>query len=41
VTASVRGDTESTPLRRRPAIDAIRREQDPGRQLQMYGDLLA
>jgi AcrR family transcriptional regulator len=41
VTASVRGDTEATPLRRRPAIEAIRQEQDPRRQLRMYGDLLA
>ncbi len=41
ITASIRGDTEGTPLRSRPAIDAIRQEQDPRRQLQMYGDLLA
>ncbi len=41
LTASVRGDTEATPLRRRPAIEAIRRETDARRQLEMYGDLLA
>src|SRR5580700_10781670 len=41
VTSSVRGDTEATPLRSRPVIDAIRQEQDPRRQLQTYGDLLA
>lgn len=41
VTAAVRGDAEGTPLRRRPEIDAIRREQDPRRQLAMYGNLLA
>jgi AcrR family transcriptional regulator len=41
VTSSIRGDTEATPLRSRPVIDAIRQEQDPRRQLQTYGDLLA
>ena len=41
VTAAVRGDAEATPLRRRPVIDAIRAEQDPRRQLAMYGALLA
>jgi AcrR family transcriptional regulator len=41
VTAAVRGDTDGTPLRQRPEIDAIRREQDPRRQLAMYGSLLA
>jgi AcrR family transcriptional regulator len=41
VTAAVRGDAEATPLRQRPVIDAIRREQDPRRQLAMYGSLLA
>ncbi len=41
VTASIRGDTAATPLRRRPVIDAIRQEQDPRRQLEMYGTLLA
>ena len=41
VTAAVRGDAETTPLRERPVIDEIRREQDPRRQLAMYGSLLA
>ena len=41
VSASIRGDAEATPLRRRPVIEAIRREPDPHRQLQMYGRLLA
>lgn len=41
VTASIRGDTDATPLRRRPVIDAIRQEQYPRRQLEMYGSLLA
>jgi AcrR family transcriptional regulator len=41
VTSSIRGDTEVTPLRERGVIEAIRKEQDPRRQLQMYGDLLA
>jgi AcrR family transcriptional regulator len=41
VTAAVRGDAERTPLRQRPEIEAIRREQDPRRQLTMYGSLLA
>lgn len=41
VTSSIRGDTEATPLRSRPVIDAIRQEPDPRRQLQTYGDLLA
>src|ERR1700760_1613699 len=41
VTAAVRGDAETTPLRERPVIDEIRRERDPRRQLAMYGSLLA
>lgn len=41
ITSSVRGDTEATPLRSRPVIDAIRQERDPRQQLQMYGNLLA
>jgi len=41
VTAAVRGDTEGTPLRRRPAIEAIRHEEDPRRQLAMYANLVA
>jgi AcrR family transcriptional regulator len=41
VTSSIRGDTEATPLRSRPVIDDIRQEQDPRRQLQIYGELLA
>ncbi len=41
VTTSIRGDTDATPLRRRPVIDAIRQEQDPRRQLELYGTLLA
>lgn len=41
LTVSVRGDTDATPLRGRPAIDAIRQEQDPRRQFQMYGELVA
>ncbi len=41
VTASIRGDTDATPLRRRPVIDAIRQEQDPRRQFEIYGSLLA
>ena len=41
ITSSVRGDTEATPLRGRPVIDAIRAERDPRRQVEMYGDLLA
>lgn len=41
VTAAVRGDAETTPLRQRPVIDTIRGEQDPRRQLDMYGSLLA
>ena len=41
VGASIRGDTEATSLRRRPAIGAIRDEPDPRRQLEMYGSLLA
>jgi AcrR family transcriptional regulator len=41
VTAAIRGDTDATPLRRRPAIDAIRREQDPRRKIAMYARLLA
>lgn len=41
ITASIRGDTETTPLRQRPVIDTIRDEQDPARQLERYGKLLA
>ena len=41
VSAAIRGDTEATPLRRRPVIEAIRHEHDPRRQLEMYGNLLA
>jgi AcrR family transcriptional regulator len=41
VTAAIRGDTEATPLRQRPAIDAIRDEQDSRRQLAMYASLVA
>ena len=41
VAAAVRGDSEATPLRERPVIDAIRNEQDPSRQLELYGTLLA
>lgn len=41
VAAAVRGDSEATPLRERPVIDAIRDEQDPNRQLELYGTLLA
>jgi AcrR family transcriptional regulator len=41
VAASIRGDVEAPPLRRRPMIDAIRQEQDPRLQLDMYGSLLA
>jgi AcrR family transcriptional regulator len=41
LTASIRGDAGSTPLRRRPAIEAIREEADPRRQLQLYSELLA
>jgi AcrR family transcriptional regulator len=41
VATAVRGDSEATPLRERPVIDAIRDEQDPGRQLELYGTLLA
>jgi AcrR family transcriptional regulator len=41
VTASIRGDTDATPLRRRPVIDAVRQEPDPRRQFQMYGNLLS
>lgn len=41
VTAAVRGDAKATPLRQRPVIDAIRREEDSRRQLAMYGSLLA
>jgi AcrR family transcriptional regulator len=38
--AAVRGDEGETPLRRRPAIDAIRAEPDPRRALERYGTLL-
>ena len=41
VAAAIRGDNQATPLRQRPVIDAIRNEQDPHRQLQLYGKLLA
>ncbi len=41
INAAIRGDTEATPLRQRPVIDAIRHEQDPRLQLTMYGTLLA
>ncbi|MBV9944415.1 MAG: helix-turn-helix transcriptional regulator [Solirubrobacterales bacterium] len=41
ITAAIRGDNETTPLRSRPVIDAIRQEQDPRRQLEMYGNFLA
>ena len=41
VRAAVRGDAGATPLRERPEIDAIRRETDPARQLDLYGSLLA
>ena len=41
VSAAIRGDTESTPLRRRPQIDTIREQPDPRRQLETYGRLLA
>ena len=41
ISAAIRGDTEATPLRRRPEIDAIRSEPDARRQLERYGRLLA
>ena len=41
ITASIRGDADETPLRRRPVIEEIRAEQDPRRQLERYGELLA
>jgi AcrR family transcriptional regulator len=41
VRTAIRGDAEQTPLRERPEIDAIRRETDPARQLDLYGNLLA
>jgi AcrR family transcriptional regulator len=41
VAAAIRGDNQATPLRQRPVIDAIRDEQDPHRQLELYGKLLA
>jgi len=41
VRAAIRGDAEATPLRRRPVIEAIRREDDPRRQLDRYGAFLA
>jgi AcrR family transcriptional regulator len=39
--ASIRGDADPTPLRRRPAIEAIRAEPDPRRQLRLYSEMLA
>ena len=41
ITASIRGDAEATPLRRRPVIEEIRAEHDPRRQLERYARLLA
>ncbi len=41
LSAAIRGDTEATPLRGRPEIDAIREEPDPRQQLERYGRLLA
>lgn len=41
ITASIRGDTRTIPLRGRSVVDAIRQEHDPRRQLEMYGNLLA
>lgn len=41
ITASIRGDTGTIPLRGRSVVDAIRQEHDPRRQLEMYGNLLA
>jgi AcrR family transcriptional regulator len=41
VSASVRGDTADTPLRRRPVIDAIRDADTPRDALRLYGTLLA
>lgn len=41
ITTSIRGDTGATPLRRRPAIEEIRAEQDPRRQLERYARRLA
>jgi AcrR family transcriptional regulator len=41
VASAIRGDTEPTPLRQRPAIEEIRRARDPRRQLALYGKLLA
>jgi len=41
VKAAIRGDAEATPLRQRPAIEAIRQEHDPRRQFGMYGRLVA
>jgi AcrR family transcriptional regulator len=41
LTASIRADTDATPLRQRPVIDAIRQEPDARRQLKLYAELLA
>jgi AcrR family transcriptional regulator len=41
VSASIRGDTAATPLRRRPVIDAIRDADRPRDALELYGALLA
>jgi AcrR family transcriptional regulator len=41
VRAAIRGDAGTTPLRERPEIEAIRAEQQPARQLERYGALLA
>lgn len=41
VRAAIRGEADEAPFRERPEIEAIRREPDPGRQLEMYGALLS
>ncbi len=41
VRAAIRGDAAETPFREGPEIEAIRREPDPGRQLEMYGAIVA
>jgi AcrR family transcriptional regulator len=41
VRTAIRGDSGEAPLRERPEIDTIRRETDPARQLDLYGNLLA
>jgi AcrR family transcriptional regulator len=41
VASAIRGDTEPTPLRQRSAIEKIRRNRDPHRQIALYGKLLA